>query len=194
MGQTYKRIKDYVLEVNDQDGAVVEIGSSRPGDDQSSPYLRDLAKEIGKIFYTCDIDPAQATELLQQGINAHCYKGEDFLRSFAGKISIAYLDNFDWNWHPMNTEAWTKDQMVQYKEKFGLEMNNVNSQMTHLGQTILIEQLSTEKSIICFDDTWYDRGWDIYNGKGGASVPYLLSKGYKVLHTEEYGTILGRFG
>ena len=192
MGQIYKKIHEYVPRLGQVNGMLVEIGSSRPGDDQSSQYLYDLANTLDIEFITCDINQDVIDTLVAQDIPAKCAKGEDFIANITSPISIAYLDNFDWNWHPLSTEEWTLVQIEEYKSKFNIEMTNVMSQAAHLAQAILIEQRATTNSIICIDDTWFDRGWDIYNGKGGAVVPYLISKGYRVLYTEQYGTILGR--
>ena len=193
MGQIYKKIHEYVPRLGKPSGILVEIGSSRPGDDQSSQYLYDLANTLGLEFITCDINHDVIDTLVEQGIPATCAKGEEFVASITQPISIAYLDNFDWNWHPLSAEEWTLVQIKEYKTKFDVEMTNVMSQSTHLAQAILIEHQAANNSIICIDDTWFDRGWDIYNGKGGAVVPYLISKDYRVLYTEQYGTILGRF-
>lgn len=191
MGQIYKRITEYIDQVDR--GDIIEIGSSRPGDDQSSQFLNALAKDLNCTFITCDINPDLAKELNESGVPAITAQGEDFLASYVHPIAVAYLDSFDWNWHPMATEDWTLDQIKEYKSKYNIEMTNVMSQASHLAQAIEVEKRSTQRSLVVFDDTWFDRGWDIYNGKGGAAVPYLISKGYRVLYTEQYGTILGRF-
>ena len=199
MGQIYKNISKYIPRLGDITGTLVEIGSSRPGDDQSTQYLNNLAKQLGIDFVTCDINQDQVTSLIEQGINAVCARGEDFLPKYDSKISIAYLDNFDWNWHPMATEEWTLVQIQEYREQYDLEMTNLQSQAAHVAQAVLLETKTTANSIIAVDDTWFDLGWDTYQGKGGAVVPYLISKGYTVLETTNgrdgtYGTILGRFG
>lgn len=191
MGQIYKRIPEYFDHIGA--GDFIEIGSSRPGDDQSSQFLNNLANELGRTFITCDINPELANDLNQLNIPAITAQGEDFLASYNFPIAVAYLDSFDWNWHPMATEDWTLVQIEEYKTKFNIEMTNVMSQASHLAQAIEVERKSAQQSLIVIDDTWFDRGWDIYNGKGGAAVPYLISKGYRVLYTEQYGTILGRF-
>lgn len=196
MGQIYKKIPEYLDKIcsnNKIVGAIIEIGSSRPGDDNSSPYLNNLAKELNTTFITCDIDQRWVDTLTKNNINATCDKGEDFLKSYYLPVSIAYLDNFDWDWHPANQESWLLDQIEHYKSQFDIEMNNVASQSAHLLQSIRLEQLTMENSLIVFDDTWYNQYWGHYTGKGGAAIPYLVAKGYSVLYTEEYGTILGRF-
>jgi hypothetical protein len=199
MGQIYKNIHKYVPRLGKVEGSLVEIGASRPGDDQSTQYLHDLAKSIGTDFITCDINFQRIRELNDQGIPAVCNKGEEFLPTYEPKVSIAYLDNFDWNWHPMATEDWTLVQIQEYREQYNIEMTNLMSQSAHVHQTVILETKTTTNSIIAIDDTWFDTGWDTYQGKGGAAVPYLLARGYTVLETTngrngEYGTILGRFG
>ena len=199
MGQIYKNIHKYVPKLGKVEGSLVEIGASRPGDDQSTQYLHDLAKSIGADFITCDINVQRIQELNDQGIPAVCDKGEDFLPTYEPKVSIAYLDNFDWNWHPMATEDWTLVQIQEYREQYNIEMTNLMSQSAHVHQAVILETKTTTNSIIAMDDTWFDTGWDTYQGKGGAAVPYLIARGYTVLETTngrngEYGTILGRFG
>ena len=199
MGQIYKNIHKYVPRLGKITGSLVEIGASRPGDDQSTQYLYDLSKQLDIDFITCDINFQRIRELNDQNIPAVCDKGEDFLAVYQPKISIVYLDNFDWNWHPMSTEDWTLVQIKEYREKYNIEMTNLMSQSAHVHQAVLVESRTTENSIICIDDTWFDRGWDTYQGKGGAAVPYLIARGYTVLETTngrsgEYGIILGRFG
>jgi hypothetical protein len=198
MGQIYKNIHKYVPRLGKIDGNLVEIGASRPGDDQSTQYLHDLSKQLDISFVTVDINRERVADLNFQGISAVCNKGEEFLPMYAPKISIAYLDNFDWNWHPMATEDWTLDQIKEYRDNYNIEMTNVYSQAAHVHQAVLVEAKTTDNSIICIDDTWFHSTWDTYQGKGGAAVPYLLAKGYAVLETtngrdETYGIILGRF-
>jgi hypothetical protein len=199
MGQIYKNIPKYVPRLGKVEGSLVEIGASRPGDNQSTQYLYDLAKSIGTNFITCDINVQRIRELNDQDIPAVCNKGEDFLPTYEPKVSIAYLDNFDWNWHPMATEDWTLVQIQEYREQYNIEMTNLMSQIAHVHQAVILETKTTTNSIIAMDDTWFDTGWDTYQGKGGAAVPYLIACGYTVLETTngrngEYGTILGRFG
>ena len=198
MGQIYKNIHKYVPRLGKIGGSLVEIGASRPGDDQSTQYLYDLSKQLGIDFVTCDINFQRVRDLNDQGIPAVCNKGEDFLAVYESKIAIVYLDNFDWNWHPMATEDWTLDQIKEYRDNYNIEMTNVYSQAAHAHQAVLAETKTTDNSIICIDDTWFHSTWDTYQGKGGAAVPYLLAKGYTALETTNgrdgtYGVILGRF-
>jgi hypothetical protein len=193
MGMVYKQIENYLPKLGPVKGSIVEIGSSRPGDSQSTEYLHKLAQQLGVDFVTVDIDKKQIEDLVAQGIPAVCQKGEDFLSTYDKPISIVYLDNFDWNWRPLSPEKWTLDQIDEYQEKHNITMTNLMSQAAHVVQSVLLEPKTTANSIIIIDDTWFFNAWDIYNGKGGAAVPYLVAKGYSVLHVEEYGVVLGRF-
>jgi len=193
MGQIYKKIPEYFDDLGTLQGSIIEIGSSRPGDDNSSVFLYDLAQQLNVEFITCDIDSTYVNAISAKGVPAVCAKGEDFLNSYAKPISITYLDNYDWNWKPTTMEGWQIDQIEYYRKHFNISLNNVDCQIAHLVQAMRIEQLASEKSLIVFDDTWWYREFDIYLGKGGAAVPYLKAKGYQELHSEEYGTVLGRF-
>lgn len=193
MGQIFKKIPEYLDKLQPLNGTIVEIGTSRPGDDQSSGYLYNLANRLGIEFITCDIAPTYTKAMCEQGITAVCLPGEQFLLDYTKPISIAYLDGYDWNWKPTNMELWQVEQREYYRINFNISLNNTDCQMSHLVQAMRIEQLAAENSLIVFDDTWWYREFDIYLGKGGAAVPYLKSKGYEELHSEEYGTIMGRF-
>lgn len=195
MSEIYKLIDDYLPELGSLEGLVLEIGSERG--EGSTAYLDNLAKQNGAHFVTVDIDQPRIEEINKQGIHAVCQKGEDFIPTLSGKpVSIAYLDNYDWNWwvgRENSDKHWVQHQIDWYKDHHEIEMSNVECQQIHLLQSILLEEKTTDNSLIVFDDTWLDSYYQVYKGKGGAAVTYLLLKGYKVLFTQEYGTILGRF-
>jgi hypothetical protein len=122
--------------------------------------------------------------------------GQAFLKNIVKgtSISLLYLDNFDWDWHPEKSEDFVIEQQTRY-QNLGLTMNNINSQCAHLEQMVLALPAMSPASIVVCDDTWYNKWWGHYSGKSGAVVPFLLNAGYTVLYTEElpvFGTILGR--
>ena len=199
MGQIFRRAEQY-LDHSDSGGQFIEIGTSRNGDDGSTRVIADWAGRYNQKLYTIDIDYENinfVTKCNIPNLNTYWGSGESFFERFPahlGPISFLYLDNFDWDWHPENSEPFVLEQRLRYDE-LGLEMNNVNSQRAHLEQMIAALPYMAEQSIVVLDDTWYNRWWGHYSGKGGAVVPYLLSNGYKILETEEqpvYGTIMGR--
>lgn len=202
MGQIFRRAEKYLDQLDPETiGWFVEIGTSRNGDDGSTPVIAEWAERFDQKLYTVDIDPRNidfATKLGIPNVRTWLGSGEKFLSTFPehlGSISVLYLDNFDWDWHPLNTEAFVLEQQARYDE-LGLAMTNLNSQMAHLNQAILAMPLMAETSLIICDDTWFNEHWGHYSGKSGAAVPYLVGQGYRILETEEYptyGTILGRF-
>ena len=199
MGQIFRRAEQYLDHV-DSTGQFIEIGTSRNGDDGSTKIIAEWAGRFNQKLYTVDIDYENINFVTKYNIpNLKTYwgSGESFFENFPdhlGPISFLYLDNFDWDWHPDNPEPFVLEQRLRYDE-LGLEMNNVNSQRAHLEQMMLALPYMAKKSLVVLDDTWYNRWWGHYSGKGGAVVPFLLSQGYQVLDTEEqpvYGTIMGR--
>lgn len=201
MGQIFRRAEQYLDQIDsNQIGWFVEIGTSRNGDDGSTRTIANWADRFNRKLYTVDIDYINIDFVSKFNIpNLLTYhdSGENFLLSFPehlGSISFLYLDNFDWDWHPENSESFVMEQKKRYNN-LGYEMNNVNSQRAHLEQMIAALPRMSEQSIVVLDDTWYNKWWGHYSGKGGAVVPYLLANGYRVLETEEqpvYGTIMGR--
>jgi hypothetical protein len=201
MGQIFRRAEKYLEQIDpNYMGWFVEVGTSRNGDDGSTWTIANWAAHYNKKLYTIDIDPENikfVTKFDIPNLRTWLGSGEQFFQNFSSHIdviSFLYLDNFDWDWHPDNTEPFVVDQQSRYRE-LGLEMNNVNSQRAHLEQMIAALPYMAKQSIVVLDDTWYNQWWGHYSGKGGAVVPYLLANGYTVLETEEqpvYGTIMGR--
>jgi len=201
MGQIFRNAEKYLDQLESSSlGLFVEIGTSRDGDDGSTKVIANWAHKFNKRLYTVDIDPDNISFVTNLGIpNLLTWlgTGEAFFNSFSShleSISVLYLDNFDWDWHPQNSEDFVIEQRVKYAQ-FGYEMTNVNSQRAHLDQIILALPYMSKQSIVILDDTWYVKHWGHYSGKGGAVVPYLLSRGFKILETEEhpiYGTIMGK--
>jgi hypothetical protein len=201
MGQVFRRAEQYLDQFDPESmGQFVEIGTSRNGDDGSTRTIAEWAARFGRSLWTVDMDPMNCNHVLEQGIpniEVICQRGEEYLKNFPSHvtyISLLYLDNFDWDWHPEKSEDFVRDQQARY-HKLGIEMNNVNSQRAHLQQMCLALPAMADKSIVICDDTWYNKYWGHYCGKSGAVVPLLLNNGYEILYTEEnpeYGTILAR--
>jgi hypothetical protein len=201
MGQIFRRAEKYLDQIDPEEiGWFVEIGTSRNGDDGSTKVIANWADRFDQHLYTVDIDLLNINFVIKQGIaNIKTYLGfgEHFFQHWPdqfGTVSFLYLDNFDWDWHPDHPESFVLEQQARYHE-LGLEMTNVNSQRAHLEQMIAALPHMAEQSVVVLDDTWYNKWWGHYSGKGGAVVPLLLANGYTILETEEqpvYGTIMGR--
>jgi hypothetical protein len=217
MGQIFRRAEKYLDKIDP--GIFVEIGSSREGDDGSTKVIAGWAKQRDCWLMTVDFDPRVSEALKKQFIRVAdaietgqrpddvdiiTATGEEYLKWYSEQyshkdgmepISFLYLDNFDWDWHPMNTESFVLEQQQRYGE-LGCTMTNLTSQMAHLNQAILAMPCMAPRSLIVCDDTWFNEHWGHYSGKSGAAIPYLIGQGYRILETEEtptYGTILGRW-
>ena len=201
MGQVFRRAEQYLDQFDPESmGQFVEIGTSRNGDDGSTRTIAEWAARFGKGLVTVDMDINNCNNVVEQNIpnvEVICQRGEEYLKHFPkhiAYISLLYLDNFDWDWHPDRTEDFVVEQQRRYKD-LGLDMNNVNSQRAHLRQAELALPALGDKCLVICDDTWYDKYWGHYSGKSGSVVPYLMNHGFEILYTEEqpvYGTILGR--
>lgn len=208
MGTYFRNVEQYLDKIDSGDW--IEIGVDRG--EGSTPWLAEQAKKRGQDFFAVDIDPVQIKTARQNFINNQTMspkiflvesKGEEFLRDYARdhpdrKIALAYLDNFDWDyWLGEQEEAFVPAVKQQYQNLMGVEMLNINSQITHLLQAMLLLNLMSKNSIIVCDDTWYHPREGIFIGKCSAAIPFLLMSGYQVLHNEGYrqnsGAILGRF-
>lgn len=222
MGTYYKNVEQYLDRIDP--GVWVELGVDRG--EGSTPWFADKAKQHNAEFYGVDMDPdqiAQAEKNLRTksatvnpdgsmtvtvgDVPDHIHlvnnKGELFLQEFKHqnpdkKISLAYLDNFDWDyWLGRKEEAFVAGVKQNYQDKMGVEMNNINSQITHLLQACHLVSIMTPNSVIVCDDTWVMPEEGIFSGKCSAAIPFLLLHGYRILHNQGYrqnsGVILGRF-
>ncbi len=201
MGQIYRRAEQYLDQLDPECiGQFVEIGTSRNGDDGSTPTIAGWAKRFDRRLWTVDIDPDNCDFVCRMNLdNVEIVNqsGEEFLKKFPAhndSISFLYLDNFDWDWHPEKPEDFVLEQKQRYR-MLGQDMTNLNSQRAHLAQIVAATLALGKQCLVVCDDTWYNRWWGHYSGKSGAAIPYLLNLGFTVLETEEqpvYGTILGR--
>lgn len=222
MGTYYKQVEKFLDQIDS--GAWVEIGVDRG--EGSTKFFADHAGSRNCKFYGVDADPAQITQAtknlatyknaifasdgtmsIEYGkvpdyVNLIHAKGEDFLQQCkqeltTQKISLVYLDNFDWDyWVGGEEESFVPAQKQHYRDTMGVEMTNLASQQAHLLQAMLLIPMMSKNNIIVCDDTWYHPREGVFIGKCSAVVPYLLLNGYKILHSEGYrqnsGLILGR--
>jgi hypothetical protein len=129
--------------------------------------------------------------------------GETFLRKYRefepeAKISLAYLDNFDWNyWLGIEEEPFVPIVKERYKQNLNVEMNNLNSQLSHLMQAMYLVDYLTDNCLVICDDTWYHPNEGVFIGKCSAAIPYLATQGLSVIHAQGYRqnstVIMGKF-
>ena len=208
MGTYYRNVEKYLDKIDR--GVWVEIGTERG--EGSTRFFADLAKTHATKFFAVDADPDQiaiSSELLKvngvipEYINVINAKGEDFLGDLSQtigdeKISLAYLDNFDWDyWLGRQEEPFVAGVKQNYIDKMQVEMTNMNSQVTHLAQAMWLVHMMADNSIIICDDTWFHPHEGVFIGKCSAAIPYLILNGYEIIHNEGYrqnsGAILARF-
>lgn len=150
-------------------------------------FLGKLCDQRGIPFFSVDVRGEPFSNIRRE--NFYSMTGERFLTevfpSLGFRVAAAYLDNFDWIWEPDNFDAlpetdFQRIQTSEYAER-GYVLNNLNSGITHLRQTELILPFTDVGSMICYDDTWFDSHREMFNGKGGPSLYYALSKGWKLV-------------
>jgi hypothetical protein len=191
MGTTFNLAKD--LQQIEPDSIFLEIGSDRS--EGSTKFLADLAQKHGTVLHTVDIDKQKTNAIEHSSIVWHTGKGSEWSKTeypkIGKKISLLYLDNFDWNYWVGTKDHWVQQQIIEYKEKFDIEMNNENSQQEHLEQIInLLSWLSDSAIVLCDDTFQIDGKWD---GKCGLVVPYLQQFGFCATATIRYtGVMLNR--
>jgi len=195
MGMEFSRINNYIDKILITDD-ILEIGSDRG--EGSTAVLGKIAYDANKILHSVDMNQELITDNMQKyvadPIKFYNLKGEDFLDQNSHlKFSVVLLDNFDWIWNPLDIPDWIENQISDYKNNYDLEMNNLNSQKTHLMQSIKLTNMLADQCIIICDDTWFIYEQGIFSGKCGAAIPYLISLGFSFYH-EPWGVILIRAG
>jgi hypothetical protein len=208
MGTYYRNAEQFLDKIDK--GAWVEIGVERG--EGSTRFFAGLAKDRATKFYGVDAMADQiekATELLKvdgklpDHIELTHALGEEFLEKLAStigddKISLAYLDNFDWDyWLMMQEEPFVAGVKQRYVNEMNIEMTNLNSQRAHLLQAMWLNTMIADNALVICDDTWYHPQEGIFTGKCSGAIPFLLTQGFEILHTEGYrqnsGVILGKF-
>lgn len=99
MGSLYKNTHNYLDQI-EEDSVIVEIGSDRG--EGSTLYFAELAKKYNTVLHTVDILDTAMQAINHQSIKWHIARGSDWAKTdysnIAKKISILYLDNFDYIW------------------------------------------------------------------------------------------------
>lgn len=224
MGTYYKNVEKFINQIDS--GTWVEIGVDRgegstqwfaelaetnnvqfyavdADPDQIQKSLETLSKSKDVLIDSLTGEIKHTYKPIPSHVKLVHARGEIFLSQFHDqnpnlRISLVYLDNFDWDyWVGGEEESFVPAQKAHYRETMGVEMNNINSQTTHLAQAIQLMSMMSDNSIIICDDTWYHPKEGIFIGKCSAVIPYLILHGYQILHSQGYrqnsGVILGRF-
>ena len=197
MGSLFREVGQHLVGKFDRNEVIVELGSDRW--EGSTAYFADLANTHNTRMITVDIDPEAYHRVIKTVNKDHldrlefvCADASDWCYRFGQydkQIKVLYLDNFDWDWEADKPSDSIRQQRAWYR-KMGIDMTNLNCQTNHLVQMVNLLPNMSLKSIVCIDDTYEHN--DVYIGKGGAVVPYLMINGYQILKSGEHGVILGR--
>ena len=167
---TYPLFKEVqrIIENNYTRGDIVEIGAGP----QSTPFFFEIASKNKIRMCSVDVNMNR----LPRGAPISCYatSGELFLKDFDVDIFFCYMDNYDW----MDEQGCTK----------------IESERVHLEQSELLITKMVEGGIILFDDTGIESNTEHspeyimsnissikFYGKGATAIPFLLSKGMKII-------------
>ncbi len=197
MGKLFQQVGKYCQGDFENTEVIVELGSDRY--EGSTAYFADLAMAHHSRLITVDVDSDAYPRILKtvtpeqlHKLEFCCAEAVTWTQKFSTKqktIKLLYLDNFDWDWEVAKPNDMIIKQRKWYKD-LGMTMNNITCQTSHLHQMINLMPFMAKQSIVCIDDTYIYN--DVYIGKGGAVVPYLLVHGYSILESKDDGVILGR--
>lgn len=191
------KLFDQVVSQLDQNRLFVEIGSDRGSG--STQYLANLARITHNDFISVDVDPVFCGPAVQ---TAHM-SGETFvaekLPTMNKNICLVYLDSVDWIKQPMTLRKGqgSVDEynlINQYSFRQGMELNNVNSSLSHLKQIAGMLPFMDDQCVVIFEQTWFHAAFDTFLGKGGPAVYLLMAEGFNLLSAtwKEQYVMMGR--
>jgi hypothetical protein len=190
MGKLYQQSQQY-LSYTESDGIVIEIGSDRW--EGSTIWLADLAAKSNLSFYSVDFDESASKRLVHPNVIWQVMEGvqwcKQVLPSLNRKVSLLYLDNFDYEWDINEINDNITTQKKSYLSR-NIVMNNQNCQVVHLKQMMALLPYTVKGTVAIFDDTYTHN--DCWIGKCGAVVIYLLSLGWNIRLSGDHGVIMVR--
>jgi hypothetical protein len=196
MTRIYGTVDEYfdykiITHVN-PDTVWVEIGSERG--EGSTINLLARAQKFNIKLHTVDISGYCNQQLQDPELICHIAIGSEWTKNYAQtvgkKISLIHLDNFDWIWNPYDVDTFIQVQIEDYKNKFGMLMNNQRCQQEHFAQVLDLLPWFADDCLVAMDDTFLDRG--SWSGKCGPAVTYLLLNGFRIVATNAGGTVMAR--
>lgn len=120
--------------------------------------------------------------------------GSEWAKSFnekiGKKISLLFLDNFDFIYAGCELDDHTEKAIWRYQKNFNIDMNNQACQIEHLKQLIFLFPHLANDCIVVADDTFLHNG--CWVGKCGPGVVYLLANDFELFQSEPGTVILKR--
>lgn len=191
MGKIYKSIVNHLPET--ASGVFVEIGSERG--EGSTIAMSSWAHNFDTKLITVDIAPDAKNNLEGSIPNTEFVisSGSAWAKEVSNtnlRISVLYLDNFDYIWDINDVSAAIRQQIHQYAGQ-GIVMSNQNCQKEHMSQIMALYPLLTPDAVVAFDDTYCLN--DCWVGKCGPAVVFMLAQGWSVVEqTLDCGVIMKR--
>lgn len=194
MANFHKNAIPYIL-YSDYDTSkdiILEIGSERG--EGSTEFFDTYSATFNVPFYSVDILDAAKNNLTHlKNTNFQILDGstwtKEVLPTLNKKIKILYLDNYDWNHRP------TEPDQTGLEEKYkslNIQWTNLNCVAEHLNQMINCYPYMADKSVIICDDTNLIRHSGTYTGKCSAVIPFLISRNYRIVYSQNNGVIMVR--
>lgn len=185
MGSPFNLLDNHLINVSENE-IILEIGTDKG--EKSTEYFLYRAEKFKTKLITVDIDDTMFNQQYKQiessAIEFYHMMGSQFVKevlpTLGVKIKCVYLDNYDWNWNPSEKIDHIYNQIDWYKRKYNINMNNMDCQVEHMKQMIGIMPYMSSDGIVVLDDT-YQREDNVFTGKGGPIVTYLLANQYKIL-------------
>jgi hypothetical protein len=174
---------------------IIEVGTTREkfSNQSSTVKISKACNSLGLGFTTVDMDP-ENTEVASKDLHnvnpnhrAVTSKGEDFLGSYKGQISMLYLDAFD---TVLGVNHHSSKRKKSYEENLNCDITNELCWKMHLDCCLHAEDKIELGGFICIDDIYNDED---YFGKGKTAIPYLLGTGkYNIVEYMPDAIILKR--
>ena len=172
------------------DKTIIEIGSVREEleGQNSTKCFTDLCKLMKMNLISVDMDPQcsdNARKVFYENDfdrgQVYTQLGENFVRNLE-TFDYIYLDGYDYD-HGKHSQK----RNDRYVEELGTFINNDDCWESHLEMVKWLNKISTEESIICFDDIISEKV-----GKGVTAVPYLLQNGWYIIDKTNTALLLSK--
>lgn len=188
-----EHLADYAASLPDRRPVLIEVGTTREdvSGQGSTRQFAEFCLQHSLDFITVDMDPhnsQMARELFQQiGCKAQAVtqKGEDYLRDYQGPIDFVFLDAYDFD-HGKHSEL----RQSRYQQFLGSRIDEQQCHQMHLDCAQSLNTKLAPQGVICFDDTWLDKGH--WTAKGTLAMPYLLEHGFDLLEARNRAALLRR--
>lgn len=170
----------------------VEIGSERG--EGSTMALAGQAERWHTVLHSVDISDYCWSTLKYPSLICHVAKGSVWTKNYSDtigkRISMLYLDNFDWIYDVHHVPPHVNVQIEKYQKEFKEIMNNRRCQREHLAQIINLMPWLNDDCIVAMDDTYLLDG--IWTGKCGAGAVYLETFDFETVYYSSGGTVMIR--